>query len=102
MIRRLPGVAAVRPVIHYRLTLEETVPYVGATAVHERGFEGEGVWVPGKGSTRFLLLTEAPSPSLAISLSNGPEGNVVEFSYDQGVYAKANEVWGDNSGAGAS
>ena len=26
-----------------------------------------------------------------------PEGNMVEFSYDQGVYEKAREVWG-NSG----
>ena len=23
-----------------------------------------------------------------------PEGNVVEFSFDQGVYTKAREVWG--------
>jgi subtilisin family serine protease len=44
-IRQMPGVAAVRPVINYRLTLEETVPYVGATAVHEKGFEGEGIVV---------------------------------------------------------
>lgn len=44
-IRQLPGVAKIRPVLHYQLTLEETVPYVGATAVHEQGFEGEGVVV---------------------------------------------------------
>jgi hypothetical protein len=44
----------------------------------KHGFESGGVWVPGKGSTRFLLLTESPSPSLAISLSNGPEENLVE------------------------
>ena len=44
-IRQLPGVIAVRPVINYRLTLEETVPYVGATAVHARGIEGNGVIV---------------------------------------------------------
>ena len=25
-----------------------------------------------------------------------PEGNVVEFSFDQGVYTKAREVWGAN------
>ena len=25
-----------------------------------------------------------------------PEGNIVEFSYDQGVYEKAREVWGNN------
>lgn len=26
-----------------------------------------------------------------------PEGNVVEFSYDQGVYEKAREVWGNGA-----
>ena len=25
-----------------------------------------------------------------------PDGNMVEFSYDQGVYEKAHEVWGQN------
>jgi minor extracellular serine protease Vpr len=44
-IRQLPGVTTVRPVVNYRLTLEETVPYVGATAVHDRGIEGDGVVV---------------------------------------------------------
>lgn len=44
-IRQLPGVTTIRPVIHYRLTLDETVPYVGATAVHERGIKGAGVVV---------------------------------------------------------
>jgi len=27
-----------------------------------------------------------------------PDGNMVEFSFDQGVYAKAQEVWGARSG----
>ena len=27
-----------------------------------------------------------------------PDGNVIEFSYDQGVYAKAQEVWGSVAG----
>ncbi|MGH8179183.1 MAG: S8 family serine peptidase, partial [Steroidobacter sp.] len=44
-IRQLPGVVKVRPVIHYRLMLEETVPYVGAAAAHANGIEGEGVVV---------------------------------------------------------
>jgi minor extracellular serine protease Vpr len=44
-IRQLPGVTTVRPVIHYQLKLDETVPYVGATAVHDRGIEGDGVVV---------------------------------------------------------
>lgn len=44
----------------------------------EHGFEGEGVWVSGGGSTRFLLLSREPTPSLGLSFSNGPEENVVE------------------------
>jgi hypothetical protein len=44
----------------------------------EHGFEGEGVWVPGGGTTRFVLLTREPTPSLTVSFSNGPEENVVE------------------------
>ena len=27
-----------------------------------------------------------------------PDGNLVEFSYDQGVYEKVREVWGNRSG----
>ncbi|HEU0202335.1 MAG TPA: S8 family serine peptidase, partial [Burkholderiaceae bacterium] len=44
-VAALPGVLAVRPVIHYQLTLGETVPYVGATAVQASGFDGTGVKV---------------------------------------------------------
>jgi hypothetical protein len=44
----------------------------------EHGFEGEGVWIPGGGSTRFVLLARERTPSLELSFSNGPEDNVVE------------------------
>jgi hypothetical protein len=44
----------------------------------EHGFEGEGAWVPGGGRTRFVLLARASTPSLTLSLLNGPEENVVE------------------------
>lgn len=44
----------------------------------EHGFEGEGVWVRGGGSTRFVLLSREATPSLALSFSNGPDENVVE------------------------
>jgi subtilisin family serine protease len=44
-IAALPGVASVRPVLHYERTLSETVPYVGATAVQSSGFDGGGVRV---------------------------------------------------------
>lgn len=44
-IAALPGVASVRPVLHYERALSETVPYVGASAVQTSGFDGAGVRV---------------------------------------------------------
>ena len=38
--------------------------------------------------------TQMPPPIGYICAVKDPDGNVVEFSYDQGVYAKAQEVWG--------
>jgi catechol 2,3-dioxygenase-like lactoylglutathione lyase family enzyme len=37
---------------------------------------------------------EMPAPIGYICMLRDPDGNMVEFSYDQGVYAKAQEVWG--------
>ena len=44
-IALVPGVKAVRPVIHYELDLGETVPYVGGGAVQNAGVDGTGVRV---------------------------------------------------------
>ncbi len=41
----IPGVAKVRPVINYEMTLSETVPYVGAAAVQQTGTDGTGITV---------------------------------------------------------
>lgn len=41
----IPGVAKVQPVLNYEMTLAQTVPYVGATAVHATGRNGTGVKV---------------------------------------------------------
>lgn len=38
--------------------------------------------------------TDMPPPIGYICALKDPEGNMIEFSYDQGVYAKAQEVWG--------
>lgn len=38
--------------------------------------------------------TDMPPPIGYICALRDPEGNMIEFSYDQGVYAKAQEVWG--------
>lgn len=41
---------------------------------------------------------ELPPPIGYVCMLRDPDGNMVEFSYDQGVYAKANEVWGQRAG----
>ena len=38
--------------------------------------------------------TEMPQPIGYICALTDPDGNMIEFSYDQGVFAKAKEVWG--------
>ena len=38
--------------------------------------------------------TQMPPPIGYICALKDPDGNMIEFSYDQGVYAKAKEVWG--------
>ena len=42
----------------------------------------------------FWPPTQMPPPIGYICALKDPDGNVIEFSYDQGVYAKAQEVWG--------
>jgi subtilisin family serine protease len=44
-VAALPGVRTVRRLRDYRLDLSETVPYIGASAVHNSGFNGAGVRV---------------------------------------------------------
>ncbi|WP_161965149.1 S8 family serine peptidase [Ornithinimicrobium cerasi] len=46
-LAEIPGVVSVRPVLDYELDLTETVPYIGATALHEGdpALTGEGISV---------------------------------------------------------
>jgi catechol 2,3-dioxygenase-like lactoylglutathione lyase family enzyme len=41
-----------------------------------------------------------PDPIGYICALTAPDGNMIEFSYDQGVYEKAQEVWGASADAG--
>ena len=41
--------------------------------------------------------TQMPAPIGYICALNDPDGNVIEFSFDQGVYAKVQEVWGSGA-----
>ena len=44
-IAGFPNVISIRPVIDYKLDLIETVPYIGAKAAQDAGFDGTGVTV---------------------------------------------------------
>lgn len=48
----------------------------------------------GAGGCLGMPPTEMPPPIGYICMLRDPDGNMIEFSYDQGVYAKAKEVWG--------
>jgi catechol 2,3-dioxygenase-like lactoylglutathione lyase family enzyme len=41
-----------------------------------------------------MPATVMPDPIGYICMLHDPDGNLVEFSYDQGVYEKAREAWG--------
>lgn len=41
-----------------------------------------------------MAPTDLPSPVGYVCMVTDPDGNLIEFSHDQGVYAKAREVWG--------
>ena len=44
-IEALPGIKSIRPLINYELALSETVPYIGASALHATGIDGTGTRV---------------------------------------------------------
>ena len=48
-------------------------------AFGEHGFEGPGVWVPGGGTTRFMLRTTTPVEELMVRVRSGPDDNTVEL-----------------------
>ena len=45
----------------------------------KHGFESGGVWVPGGGTTSFLLLADKPLSEITLRLRNGPVANTVVF-----------------------
>lgn len=48
-------------------------------AFGEHGFEGAGVWVPGGGTTSFLLRSPVRLDELTLRITSGPDDNTVEF-----------------------
>jgi hypothetical protein len=76
LLERFPGNAAASGKPSFRETrLLDSGREISVEGEH--GFEGEGVWVRGGGTTRFVLLSREATLSLVLSFSNGPEENVV-------------------------
>lgn len=74
--------AALSPFAHLGIELPDRA---GVDEVAARG-EADGV-------LKFPA-TQLPAPVGYICMVADPDGNLVEFSYDQGVYAEARAVWG--------
>ncbi len=60
----------------------------GVDQVADRGRENECL---------VLGPMQMPDPIGYICFLKDPDGNMVEFSYDQGVYEKAREIWGNRA-----
>ncbi len=58
-------------------------------AVEEMARRGE------EGCCLYMKPTEMPPPVGYICALKDPDGNVIEYSYDQGVYSTARTVWGN-------
>ena len=42
-----------------------------------------------------MPATQMPPPIGYVCMLRDPDGNMIEFSYDQGVYATARRIWGE-------
>lgn len=88
------------------LVLVEFAAKAGTKEPQLAPFAHIGIEVPSKGDVDTVAERaraegclawepqQLPPPVGYVVAANDPDGNVVEFSYDQGVYAKAAEVWG--------
>lgn len=106
----LQGVAKVRPVLHYELSLSETVPHVGGAAVHTGGRDGTGVTVAvldsgidythrnlgGAGTTAAYEAAYGTSPS---DPRNTTLDGVFPTAKVAGGFDFVGETWGRVNGA---
>jgi len=92
----LPGVAKVRPVVNYEMSLSETVPYVGGAAVQASGTDGTGVTVAvldsGIDYTHRNLGGEGTLTAYAAA-HGGPAGDPLSKSLD-GLFPTAKVIGG--------
>jgi lactoylglutathione lyase len=86
--------------------LPERDPFAPAPIANSGPFNHMGIEVPDRESVDDVARrgeaagclamppTQMPDPIGYICMLRDPDGNMVEFSYDQGVYEKVREVWG--------
>lgn len=86
--------------------LPERDPYAATPIATLAPFNHFGIELPTKddvdavaarGKAAGCLALDArllPPPVGYICMLTDPDGNLVEFSYDQGIYEKAREIWG--------
>lgn len=74
------------PFAHFGVELPQ---HADIDAIAARGAEAGCLAMPPR---------EMPDPIGYVCMLRDPDGNMIEFSYDQGVYAKAQEVWGARVG----
>lgn len=95
-IASIPGVAKVRPVINYEMTLSETVPYVGGTAVQQAGKDGTGVTVAVLDSGIDYTHRNLGGPGTLAAYAaahGGPAGDPLSTTLD-GLFPTAKVVGG--------
>ncbi len=68
-------------------TFRETLTLSGEREISVfgvHGFERGGVWIPGGGESRFVLVSSRSLPGLLVEMHNGPERNIVELREEGG------------------
>lgn len=92
----IPGVAKVRPVINYEMTLSETVPYVGGAAVQATGTDGTGITVAVLDSGIDYTHRNLGGPGTLEAYAaahGGPPGDVLSTTLD-GLFPTAKVIGG--------
>jgi len=84
----------------------ESDPYADATTATMSPFAHIGIELPERSDVDEIAArgrelgcltmpaTDLPPPVGYVCMLSDPDGNNVEYSHDQGVYAAAQEVWG--------
>jgi subtilisin family serine protease len=95
-VAALPGVRSVRPLINYRRQLSETVPYVGASALHAAGLDGTGIRIAvlDSGIDYTHAFFGGPGTSVAYRQAYGSRTSDPRTTTTDGLFPTAKVVGG--------